>query len=465
MRILLRLALFSFILTLLALSCDSGLVKKRPRVYVNEIQKPIRPDSVGPYGVRGDVKRVKDYLWNDLPSGKITDFNERIDMGERAFNSDRLLIMEINNQHTDYYDDYGRRTLSLFTYSSGDVDRTSYFYEILGDECYVTINRKPYDLKEEITRYKEYELENSRIKYEFDKDGYQYGMWVETKEGLEHRYYDKNGELYMQRSYDWEGRQVSFAKKDRDSDFITLVWSINYKQENNTIIKTTTHHQERTVTTSWFLIGQISPFKSEMRDFDGNLLSTTINTIDSFGNVTQVLFNSPSKTVVSRHDYFYDQKGNWVLRVDYKDNSDSELSLIYIREISYYDGYNSKEELGRFLSPFCAIKKGSSGNSYISPVTGYSPIPLASSNLYNGGAGVDDRGSSYSSSTDASNQNRFVTCSHCQVPGNGICKTCDGKGWVYKGYGLDGMSECPNCYTVNGVKTGKCFFCQGTGLR
>lgn len=56
-----------------------------------------------------------------------------------------------------------------------------------------------------------------------------------------------------------------------------------------------------------------------------------------------------------------------------------------------------------------------------------------------------------------------VKCQLCQIPGNGICKTCGGRGYRDLGLGLGKTEECPNCYVENGRRTGKCSKCKGTG--
>lgn len=53
-------------------------------------------------------------------------------------------------------------------------------------------------------------------------------------------------------------------------------------------------------------------------------------------------------------------------------------------------------------------------------------------------------------------------CDMCQ--GNGICSTCNGKGYNLNGFGEQGVHGCPNCLIVNGRASGKCRQCQGTGF-
>jgi len=48
----------------------------------------------------------------------------------------------------------------------------------------------------------------------------------------------------------------------------------------------------------------------------------------------------------------------------------------------------------------------------------------------------------------------YKTCHICQ--GDGVCPTCNGKGWYYNSYGT-GKVACPNC------SNGKCWKCNGTG--
>lgn len=52
-------------------------------------------------------------------------------------------------------------------------------------------------------------------------------------------------------------------------------------------------------------------------------------------------------------------------------------------------------------------------------------------------------------------------CHMCH--GSGICSTCNGRGYDNNSFGVSGVHECPNCYIVNGKKTGKCSRCAGTG--
>lgn len=53
------------------------------------------------------------------------------------------------------------------------------------------------------------------------------------------------------------------------------------------------------------------------------------------------------------------------------------------------------------------------------------------------------------------NVTRQEDCHFCH--GSGRCSTCNGKGWVYNEFGLDGTHDCPNCYN------GNCSHCNGTG--
>ena len=58
-----------------------------------------------------------------------------------------------------------------------------------------------------------------------------------------------------------------------------------------------------------------------------------------------------------------------------------------------------------------------------------------------------------------SNNTSSKKCMSCEVPGNGVCKTCSGSGFIY-GMSLNKM-PCPKC--KNNV--GKCRWCGGTGKR
>lgn len=53
------------------------------------------------------------------------------------------------------------------------------------------------------------------------------------------------------------------------------------------------------------------------------------------------------------------------------------------------------------------------------------------------------------------NVTRQEDCQFCH--GTGDCWSCNGKGWVYNEFGLDGTHDCPNCHN------GRCSHCNGTG--
>ncbi|MBQ2540242.1 MAG: hypothetical protein II551_01185 [Paludibacteraceae bacterium] len=53
------------------------------------------------------------------------------------------------------------------------------------------------------------------------------------------------------------------------------------------------------------------------------------------------------------------------------------------------------------------------------------------------------------------NVTREEDCHFCH--GTGDCWTCNGKGWVYNEFGLEGTHDCPNC------NHGRCSHCNGTG--
>lgn len=67
-------------------------------------------------------------------------------------------------------------------------------------------------------------------------------------------------------------------------------------------------------------------------------------------------------------------------------------------------------------------------------------------------------GSYYSSSSSSSSSSSGRQHDLCN--GTGKCKTCNGTGSMWKGYGQSGKTRCPNC---NG--TGRCSGCNGTGRR
>ena len=80
-----------------------------------------------------------------------------------------------------------------------------------------------------------------------------------------------------------------------------------------------------------------------------------------------------------------------------------------------------------------------------------------------------DTSSQYSSHEDIRLKNKAYyaerygnkDCRLCH--GNGVCSTCNGKGYDYNEFGVQGIHECPNCLRVNGHASGKCSQCQGSG--
>lgn len=82
------------------------------------------------------------------------------------------------------------------------------------------------------------------------------------------------------------------------------------------------------------------------------------------------------------------------------------------------------------------------------------------SSTYEGNSGSYGNTSSGSSGYHSeSNNSSHNKCMSCEVPGNGVCKSCHGSGLV-NGMGLNRI-PCPNC--KNNV--GKCGWCGGTGKR
>ena len=80
-----------------------------------------------------------------------------------------------------------------------------------------------------------------------------------------------------------------------------------------------------------------------------------------------------------------------------------------------------------------------------------------------------DTSSQYSSHEDIRSKNKAYyaerygnkDCRLCH--GNGVCSTCNGKGYDYNEFGVQGTHECPNCLRINGHASGKCSQCQGSG--
>lgn len=80
-----------------------------------------------------------------------------------------------------------------------------------------------------------------------------------------------------------------------------------------------------------------------------------------------------------------------------------------------------------------------------------------------------DTSSQYSSHEDIRSKNKAYyaerygnkDCHLCH--GNGVCSTCNGKGYDHNEFGVRDTHECPNCLRVNGHASGKCSQCQGSG--
>ncbi|MBO7239696.1 MAG: hypothetical protein J6V23_04355 [Bacteroidaceae bacterium] len=68
--------------------------------------------------------------------------------------------------------------------------------------------------------------------------------------------------------------------------------------------------------------------------------------------------------------------------------------------------------------------------------------------------------SSIGSKSYYNNRYNNKDCHICK--GSGICQTCNGDGIQHNSFGLND-SKCANCLIRNGVHTGKCSICGGTG--
>jgi len=73
-------------------------------------------------------------------------------------------------------------------------------------------------------------------------------------------------------------------------------------------------------------------------------------------------------------------------------------------------------------------------------------------------------GGQSSSGTSGGTSNSSSECRQCSVWGNGVCNSCNGTRRISNPYGGNWL-DCPNCYIVNGQRTGQCRSCQGTGRR
>lgn len=120
---------------------------------------------------------------------------------------------------------------------------------------------------------------------------------------------------------------------------------------------------------------------------------------------------------------------------------------------------------------FCMFYKDAEGNPLYTYDEWYAmkAAAWAQSQQTVGSTTDDGVGSSYEPSSGVneyvqkvrdSNPYGNKDCPMCA--GTGICQTCNGSGLQESGFGL-GRLPCANCYVQNGVKTGKCGKCHGTG--
>ena len=68
--------------------------------------------------------------------------------------------------------------------------------------------------------------------------------------------------------------------------------------------------------------------------------------------------------------------------------------------------------------------------------------------------------SSIGSKSYYNNRYDYKDCHICK--GSGTCQTCNGRGIQHNSFGLND-SKCANCLIKNGMRTGKCSSCGGTG--
>lgn len=170
------------------------------------------------------------------------------------------------------------------------------------------------------------------------------------------------------------------------------------------------------------------------------------------------------------------------INLDYKWFGDIDDRLVYDSEKGFgslQEKYDEDDVIDYYIR-YTGIKLSSSSSSFnVTPsgknnkgkyinlrtYTQSSGSTYPSNNYYGGDYSPMPTYSSPSASQESQlnlspkKQWRTVTrqedCHFCH--GSGDCWTCNGKGWVYNEFGIDGTHDCPNC------NHGRCPHCNGTG--
>ena len=406
-------------------SCHTGPSDDINRVYPQEYPKAVQ---IGYYFLKGDVKNVcrKNYFDRfAIQDGLITDIQEYSSCTDDFFTPEQYNNRSEhidNSRHKEIYeyDKYARQTYYHSLYSDYAVTTV---YEDSAYEGYVT---RYYDDSgnKSVNRFKQYDYDgNGRKTVEYDSEGNICEEWhIEKNETIAIIYMD--GEKAEEYHYNWDGDITE--KYVYDNGIKTLVYKTEYKP-NETIH---TNYDRHTITTEFFESDMVSPFKTYTTDLDGKFIEEELNDYDEYGNSVLSISRDDSEVRRRRNVWSYDNKGNWILQVRYLDD---HLDYIGTREISYYDGTDSKQQLMDALAPYLNSPSANDHESNLSRND--------NENSYGGTINVQHHGAAQV----------WVPCGACG--GSGLCPLCHGTG-----HGSLSDGSCLSC-----GYTGRCSFCAGQG--
>lgn len=173
----------------------------------------------------------------------------------------------------------------------------------------------------------------------YDGDGDEMGRTVFTynnnKKVTKIVYYDESGKIHYTRKYEWEGDKVT------KTQYIDEFSEINFRYEynGNTIVQKPAAYVNGKPT------GEYTEYENEMIKKIVNKDFTTSLTFNSKGLCTSIVngqlldtytySTEPVKGESYTYDYEYDDKDNWIKKIERKKGS-QKATRIFVREIEYF---------------------------------------------------------------------------------------------------------------------------------
>lgn len=146
--------------------------------------------------------------------------------------------------------------------------------------------------------------------------------------------YDESGKINYTRKNEWEGDKVT--KTQLINEFSEGNYSM-YEYNGNTLVKSVVYDKNGKPT------GEYTEYENEMIKKIVNKDFTTSLTFNSKGLCTSIvngqLFNTNTYSLVKgesyTYDYEYDDKDNWIKKIERKKDS-QKATRIFVREIEYF---------------------------------------------------------------------------------------------------------------------------------